>query len=232
MTALALDDEWPALAILEAFCKRLDGLHLLKTFTKPGEARLFLANHPVDLLLLDINLPNETGLHFARTINFPCLVVFTTAYSEHALESYEVPAVDYLLKPFTFERFAQAVQRAQAQLTANEAVAAFNQTESVALYLQSDHGVVKVMLNELLFVEGLDNYLKIHLLGDRTLVLRLTLKALLDKLPTSNFVRVHRSYIVALDKIEVVRSKLIRIGEEEIPIGSSYEKEFSARFTA
>ena len=227
--AIALDDERPALDVIEAFCSRIPSITLVKSFTRTGEARLYMENNPVDLLFLDINMPRESGLEFSRNINQQSLVIFTTAYSEFAAESYEVEAVDYLLKPFTFERFGQAVQKAQLRLKSlnNERTEA---GEPAHLFLRVDYGLVKVTLSDILFIEGLDNYLKIHLSGAKPLVVRLTMKAMQDKLPAQHFVRVHRSYIVPLDKIRTVRNKVILIGDEEIPVGSSYEKDFFDRF--
>ncbi len=232
MKAIALDDERPALDVIDAFCGRIDSVDLVKTFTRTGEARLYLEDHPVDLIFLDINMPRESGLAFFKTINQQTLVIFTTAYSEFAVESYDVEAVDYLLKPFTYERFSQAVQRAQTRLRAlrqstNEGREG---PEFPQLFFRVDYGLVKVAVADILFVEGLDNYLKIHRSQERPLVVRLTMKAMLDKLPAGSFVRVHRSYIVALDKIQAVRNKMVLIGEEDIPIGSSYEKDFFTRF--
>lgn len=232
--AIALDDERPALDVIEAFCSRIPVITLAKSFTRTGEARLYMENNPVDLIFLDINMPRESGLEFSRGINQQSMVIFTTAYSEFAAESYEVEAVDYLLKPFTFERFAQAVQKAQARLKSLNSERA-ESGESAHLLLRVDYGLVKVALPDILFIEGLDNCLKIHLRGPaggsaRALVVRLTMKAMQDKLPADHFVRVHRSYIVPLDKIRTVRNKVILIEDEEIPVGSSYEKEFLDRF--
>ena len=227
--AIALDDERPALDVIEAFCNRIEAVTSLKTFTRTGEARLYMESNPVDLIFLDINMPKESGLEFAKTVGRQTTVIFTTAYSEFAVESYEVQAVDYLLKPFTFERFKTAVQRAQQRLQALRQTAG-NDTEAAHVFFRVDYGLVKVDLDDILFVEGLDNYLKIHIRNARPLVVRMTMKAMLDKLPQTNFWRVHRSYIVALDKIQGVRSKIIAIGEEEIPIGSSYENDFTTRF--
>jgi DNA-binding LytR/AlgR family response regulator len=228
MNAIALDDERPALDVIEAFCSRIDAVDLVKTFTRTGEARLYLEANPVDLIFLDINMPKESGLAFYRSISQQTLVVFTTAYSEFALESYEVEAVDYLLKPFTFERFGQAVQRAQTRWRASKQTGSntLEGAEAAHLVFRVDYGLVKVTIADILFMEGLDNYLKIYLREGRPLVVRLTMKAMLDKLPAKGFVRVHRSYIVAIDKIQSVRNKFISIGKEEIPIGSSYEKDF------
>jgi DNA-binding LytR/AlgR family response regulator len=226
---IALDDERPALDVIEAFCSRIPTVNLAKTFTRTGEARLYMESNPVDLIFLDINMPRESGLEFARAIDQQTIVIFTTAYSEYAAESYEVEAVDYLLKPFTFDRFSLSVQKAQARLqTAGTQLT--NAAEPPHLYLRVDYGLVKIMLSDIMFVEGLDNYLKIHLRNSKPVVARMTMKALQDKLPESQFARVHRSYIVAIDKIRAIRHKLIQIGDEEIPIGSSYEERFLMRF--
>jgi DNA-binding LytR/AlgR family response regulator len=232
--AIALDDERPALDVIEAFCSRIPSITLVKSFTRTGEARLYMENNPVDLLFLDINMPRESGMEFSRNINQRSMVIFTTAYSEFAAESYEVEAVDYLLKPFTFERFGQAVQRAQTRLKSLN-TERIDSGEPAHLFLRVDYGLVKVTLSDILFIEGLDNYLKIHLreaagTGARTLVVRLTMKAMQDKLPAEHFVRVHRSYIVPFDKIRSVRNKVVLIEDEEIPVGSSYEKDFLDRF--
>ncbi|QRR00140.1 LytR/AlgR family response regulator transcription factor [Dyadobacter sandarakinus] len=229
--AIALDDERPALDVIEAFCSRLEPISSLKTFTRTGEARLYMESNPVELVFLDINMPKESGLEFAKTVDRQTAVIFTTAYSEFAVESYEVQAVDYLLKPFTFQRFSTAVQRAQQHLQAMRQIAGNTADgEPVHVFFRVDYGLVKVALNDILFIEGLDNYLKIHLQNARPMVVRMTMKAILDKLPQTNFLRVHRSFIVALDKIVNVRSKMINIGNEEIPVGNSYENDFTTRF--
>lgn len=232
MKAIALDDERPALDVIEAFCSRIDSIDLLQTFTRTGEARLYLETNPVDLIFLDINMPKESGLTFVKTIAQQTLVIFTTAYTEFATESYEVEAVDYLLKPYNFERFSKAVQRAQIRWRALRQLSldALESPGQTYLFFRADHGLVKVIVADILFIEGLDNYLKIHLREGQPLVLRFTLKAMLDKLPTSNFMRVHRSYIVAIDKIQAIRSRMILIEKEEIPLGSSYEKDFFSLF--
>lgn len=232
MKAIALDDERPALDVIEAFCSRMDSLELVKTFTRTGEARLHLEANPVDLIFLDINMPKESGLAFFKSITQQTLVIFTTAYSEYALESYDVEAVDYLLKPYTFERFTKAIQRAQTRWrTLQQAPGNSGQgSEQAHLFFRADYGLVKVTVADILFIEGLDNYLKIHLREGQPVVLRLTLKAILEKLPADKFSRVHRSFIVAIDKIQSIRGRMILLGEEEIPIGSSYEKDFLGLF--
>lgn len=230
LTAIALDDEKPALEVIEAFCNRIDFINLQKTFSKTAEAHRFLAEFPVDLLFLDINMPAQTGVDFARSIvgnATSAMVIFTTAHSEYAVESYELNAVDYLLKPFTFERFEQAVQKANDYY---RLLHQSDQTTHTQLVLRADYSLVNVTVADILFVEGLDNYLKIHLVNRKLVIVRLTMKALLDKLPAREFVRVHRSYIVPIGKIQSVRNKLITIGDNEIPLGSRYEGDFYAVF--
>lgn len=230
--AIALDDERPALDVIDAFCSQIDTIDLRRTFTRTSEARSYLEENPVDLLLTDINMPAESGMDFYRSISdslqtHKTMVIFTTAYSEHAVESYELQAIDYLLKPFTFSRFQQAVSRASEQqallrqLTGNQ---------PYYLIFRVDYSLVKVAAADILFIEGLDNYLKVHLQNQKPLVVRMTMKAMLEKLPPQGFVRVHRSYIVALPQIQQVRNKLITIGDEEIPISNSYEAEFNGLF--
>ncbi len=228
--AIALDDERPALDVIEAFCSRIPTVNLARAFTRTGEARLYMESNPVDLIFLDINMPRESGLEFARVIGQRTMVIFTTAYSEYAAESYEVEAVDYLLKPFTFDRFGLSIQKALTRMQALN-MERPDGAEPPHLYLRVDYGLVKILVSDITFVEGLDNYLKIHLKNSKPVVARMTMKAFQDKLPDSQFARVHRSYIVSIDKIRAIRHKLIQIEDEEIPIGSSYEEKFLMRFT-
>ena len=230
MNAIALDDERPALEIIQAFCERIDLVTLLHTFTRTGEARRFLEQQPVDLIFLDINMPSESGLSVARSVPASTQVIFTTAYSEFAVASYEVEAADYLLKPFTFDRFARAVQRAHSRWQAQPAADTASLPEPETLYVRIDYGLVPLKPADILFIEGQDNYLKIHRATGKPLLVRLTLKALLDKLPPAGFVRIHRSFIVAIDRIESIRNRTVLVGNTELPVGSSYEKLVSDRF--
>lgn len=227
ITAIALDDERPALEVLDAFCSQVNFIDLKKTFSKTGEARLYLEENPVDLVFLDINMPAVSGIDFYKTMPHPAMVIFTTAYNEYAVESYELDAIDYLLKPFTFGRFLKSVTKAQ-DLQKLHKQSSDNQEKY--LYFRVDYSLVKVAIADIIFIEGLDNYLKIHLNGQKPVVVRLTMKAMLEKLPEKGFLRVHRSYIVSLDKIKLVRNKIIKIAEEEIPLGSSFEEGFNAVF--
>jgi DNA-binding LytR/AlgR family response regulator len=225
--AIALDDELPGLSVIETFCKQVDFVQLDKTFQQPTEALKYLDQFPVDLIFLDIQMPSLTGIDFYRQVKQNIMVIFTTAYSEYAVEGFNLQAVDYLLKPFTFERFLIAVKKAHEYHTFQQ-----SKGESALPYLlvRADYSLVKINLSDITFIEGLDDYLKINLHQQKTVIARMTMKAMIEKLPSRDFVRVHRSYIVPVKRITNVRNKLITIGTHEIPIGASYEEEFLKRF--
>lgn len=222
ITAIAVDDEPLALKVIEHFCKESTVVQLVKTFTQPKDALTYLENFPADLLFLDINMPSLNGIDLYKSLNKETMVIFTTAYSEYAVQSYELSAIDYLLKPFTQERFEQATGKAQDyyQYTHQK------QATTNYLFIRADYSLVKINIADILFIEGLDDYIKVHIHQQKTIVARSTMKAILDKLPTTEFFRVHRSYIIPLKRIEQVRNKTIKIGETEIPIGNSYEQDF------
>jgi len=224
--AIAVDDEPPALEILENYCRRTEKVELMKVFTSTSRALDYLEQFSADLIFLDINMPSISGLDFAKRIPQQSMVIFTTSYTEYAVESYSLNAVDYLLKPYTFARFQQAIEKA-------EAVQRFQQNERQQyLILRVDYSLIRIALPDILFIEGLDNYLKVHVRNQSPIVVRMTMKALQEKLPDNEFVRVHRSYIVAIAKISSIRNKMIFIGEEEIPLGTSHEKVFYALFNS
>ncbi|MFY7830000.1 MAG: LytR/AlgR family response regulator transcription factor [Flectobacillus sp.] len=218
--AIALDDEEPALEIIEFFCQQVEGIELLKVFTKSSEARLFLEEHSVDLIFLDIKMPAISGIDFFKDISQDIMVIFTTAFSEYAVEGFELNAVDYLLKPFTLPRFKLAAQKAI------DLKHFHRQNQQSYLYFRVDYSLVKVLMIDILYIESFDNYLKIHLLNQKPLMVRMTMKAILEKLPDDEFIRIHRSFIVALKYIKSVRNKVISIANEELVLGSSYEKSF------
>jgi DNA-binding LytR/AlgR family response regulator len=232
ITAIAIDDEPPALKIIESFCAQDDSpednrIQLLKTFTKPNEALKYLRKFPVDLLFLDVQMPSLSGLKLYKAIEQVSMVIFTTAYSEYAVEGFNLNAIDYLLKPFTYERFAQAVSKAKE-------FHAFTHksktTPQEYFFIRVDYSLAKINIVDILFIEGLDDYLQIHLADHKKIVPRMTMKAIVSKLPASEFIRVHRSFIVPLKRIEQVRNKMIYINGKEIPIGSSYEEDFFKAF--
>lgn len=225
--AIALDDEPPALAVLENFCGKTPFIDLQKTFTKADEALKYLRKYPVDLIFLDINMPSITGIDFHKKLPHKIMVVFTTAYSEYAVEGFNLRAADYLLKPFSLSRFSESMERIREQYKLEN-----QNTTTQFLFIRADYSLQKIPIADILFVEGLDDYLKIHIQGQRTVVARMTMKAILEKLPATGFFRVHRSFIVPLARITRIRNKTVFVGEQEIPVSASYEKEFLAAISA
>jgi DNA-binding LytR/AlgR family response regulator len=225
--AIAVDDEPPALTLIENFARKTEFIRLEKSFTSPAEAMKYIHKFPVDLLFLDIQMPSLTGIDFYKQIDREIMVIFTTAHSSYAVEGFNLSAIDYLLKPFTFERFMQAVNKAHEYYQFTHQT---DKTEQKYIFIRADYKLVKIAVAEILFIEGLDDYLKIHQVNDKTIVTRMTMKAMLEKLPGKEFIRVHRSFIVPFRRIENVRGKIITVAGEEVPIGSSYEENFFKLF--
>lgn len=225
--AIAVDDEPPALRVVESFCSRTDFIELRKAFNKPREALLYLEQNPVDLLFLDIHMPSTSGIDFYKGLQQEVMVIFTTAFSEYAVEGFNLSAVDYLLKPYTFERFTQAVQKARDYFNYLHAT---EKTDHPVLYIRADYSLVKIDARDILLIEAYDDYVKIHVRDQKTVVARMTLKILLDKLPEGRFVRIHRSYIVPMDRIRQVSAKSVFLDDRELPLGGSYKEDLMDRF--
>ncbi|HEX8333793.1 MAG TPA: LytTR family DNA-binding domain-containing protein [Segetibacter sp.] len=224
--AIAIDDEPPALHVLSAFCSKIDFIALRKTFTNTETASHYLKDTLVDLLFLDINMPSISGLDFYKQLSKKLMVIFTTAYSEYAIEGFNVKAIDYLLKPFTFQRFTEAVEKANEYYTMQQAA---KKAEPEYLVLRIDYKLVKIDTADITYIKGFDDYLKIYVRNQKPYMVRLTMKSILDKLPV-NFLRVHRSYIVSFHHIQSVGNKVISIANEQVPIGNIYEEAFMKRF--
>jgi len=224
--AIALDDEPLALEIIDSFCQQSDKVQLVKTFLKPNDAIKYIENFPVDLLFLDIQMPSISGIDFFRNLNRDVMVIFTTAYTEYAIEGFNLNAIDYLLKPFTYERFQQATTKAQEYY--NFITNAGN-VKQPFIYIRADYSLLKIDIQDIIYIEGLNDYLRIHLRNQKPVVARMTLKALIEKLPANDFLRVHRSYIVSLTSILKIAAKMIyiKVNDSVVPlqIGKSYEEE-------
>lgn len=225
--AIAIDDEAPALRVVTRFCVDIPYIRLERAFQKPAEALAFVSKHAIDLVFMDIHMPSRTGIDLYKAMPPGTLVIFTTAYSDYAVEGFSLNAIDYLLKPFTFERFCQATEKAREYM---ELRSPREDALPEALVLRADYGQVPIPLAEILYIEGSDDYARIYLAGKKPLIVRTTLKRLQGRLPAQGFLRVHRSYIVPLARIENVRSKVILVGGKDIPIGASYEKDFFEHF--
>lgn len=222
---IAIDDEPLALQVIETFCEKLPQLKLEKTFNSPKEALVYCNNFPVDLLFLDIQMPGLTGLDVIKKLPYPVAVVFTTAYENYALEGYNLDVLDYLLKPFSFDRFNKAVQKVEHFL-ANKKRAS-DAVEYGSIFIRADYSLIKLELQSILYIEGLDDYVKIHLESSKPIVARYTMKSILQQLPEQQFVRIHRSYIVPVKRISQIKTRFVCIGNTELPIGSSYENQLN-----
>jgi len=216
---LLVDDEPPALEVLEAYVREVPRLELVGTCDNALAAFGLLQERAVDLLFLDIKMPRLLGTDFLRSLRHPPRVIFTTAYREYAYEGFELDAVDYLLKPVSLERFLKAVAKlGPAEAAPAEAAPAPN--PEAFLYFRIDRKMVKVLLREILYIEGLKDYVKIHLTGPGpALVVKQTIAGLEEKLSESRFLRIHRSFIVALDKIRTYSARHIEVAQQELPIG-------------
>ncbi len=218
MRAIAVDDEPMALEVVRTLASKVPYLDLVSSFTDAFQALEYLQKEPVDLIFLDIKMPDITGLEFVASLQKKPLVIFTTAYSEHAVTSFELDAIDYLLKPFSLARFVKACNKAQElyQLRngSDAAVKDF-------VFLKTGYEQVKVYFREILYLEAAGNYVT-FVLEDKKLLTRMTISEASDIVPSENFIRVHRSYIVAKDRIDKIERHQVTIKGIEIPVGASY----------
>ncbi|MEY4927435.1 MAG: hypothetical protein RI894_1871 [Bacteroidota bacterium] len=236
MRCLIIDDEPLAQEVLETLIRLNSQLTLVGKCANALEAYQALQQYDnIDLLFLDIQMPQLTGIDFLKSLKSPPMIIFTTAYPQYAAESYELNAIDYLLKPIALARFNAAVQKAQAQLDARQALLdaplSYNIAASVAppvsedfIFVKADKKLVKITFDDILFVEGLKDYVIIRTTQGRVITLQ-TMKSLEEKLPSDRFRRIHRSYIVAMQRIDAIDSSMVEIAKQIIPIGKNYRDE-------
>jgi DNA-binding LytR/AlgR family response regulator len=226
---LAIDDEMLALDLLEDNIRKVPFLELVQKCSSAMEAMEVLRQQPVDLLFLDIQMPDISGIQMLRSLQSRPLVIFTTAFSKYATEGFDLDVIDYLLKPYSFERFLKAVNKVQEYmdlrgLAANQA----NGREIVAsqnfLFVKADYKLHKINLKDILYIEGLKDYVKIYT-GDKPIVTQMSMKGLEEKLSAKDFIRIHRSFIVAFSKIDFIQKHMLTIGNKEIPISDHYRDE-------
>lgn len=223
-----VDDEPLALSLLESYVQRTSFLKLTGRYSNALSAMKHLAEEKVDLIFLDIQMPEVNGMEFARIISDHTRVIFTTAFSEYALEGYKVSALDYLLKPFSFSDFLTAAKKALNwfEMTHKKPVAAATQ-ENSGIFVKSDYKLLHVLFEDILYIEGLKDYVKIYTEEQPKPILSLiSLKTLEENLPSDRFIRVHRSYIIHKSKITSINKRRILIGEKQIPMGDTYRKQF------
>ena len=233
MNTLIIDDEPLALDVLETYISKIPELNLVARCSNALEANELLRKHSIDLIFLDIQMPQMSGVDLIKALPNPPLFIFTTAYSNYALEGYELNAIDYLLKPISLDRFMKAVNKAleQFELRHREESADSGQpgVEGVEFFfVKADKKLVKVKYDEILYIEGLKDYVIIRLEQGRVVTLQ-TMKSLEDKLPAAKFKRIHRSYIVSIDKIHAVDGTSVDVFEKgaikQLPIGKNYRDE-------
>ena len=225
MKCIIVDDEPLARKILLKYIASVDSLELIKTCRNASEAAAVLHQHQVDLMFLDIKMPDMSGLKLLETLPNPPKVIITTAYLEYAIEGYEYSVVDFLLKPFPFERFLKAINKAFL-INAGEISAPITKEEhNKYIFLKADRTLHKVLFSEINYIQGYGNYLKVFT-DKRMLLISETITKMEERLPSHLFRRAHKSYIVSIKKIEQIGEDFIKISDKEIPIGSTYKQLF------
>ncbi|MBN8826592.1 MULTISPECIES: LytTR family DNA-binding domain-containing protein [unclassified Spirosoma] len=230
---IAVDDEVLALEVIENYVEKLPDLELIRTCQSALSALQLLTQTPIDLMFLDINMPDLTGLQLLRTLKDPPAVILTTAYPQYALEGFELDVVDYLIKPIPFDRFVKAVQRVSNRLqnaepVADKAIETASVDEPEYIFIKTEYKTVRIDVKDIIYLEGMKDYVRIHT-SQTWLMTLLSLSKLLEKLPARQFVRVHRSYIVAVSRIDSLERNRIRIGQVQLPIGELYRDELMKR---
>jgi DNA-binding LytR/AlgR family response regulator len=228
LQCLLVDDEPEALDILESYIKLVDTLELVTTCENAIQAFSVLQEKKVDLILLDIKMPILQGTDFLRSLRNPPKVIFTTAYREYAMDGFELDVVDYLLKPIPLERFLKAIAKVTktehlpSPPPANQPV---THSQEAFLYFRSDRKMVKVLTSEILYVESLKDFIKVVTTTAKPLIVKQSISSLEEMLPNSHFIRVHRSYLIAIDKVKTYSATHIQIAGQEIPIGRLFQKD-------
>lgn len=224
LTCAIIDDEPLALDLLESYIKKTPSLTLSGKYSSAIEAMEGLMKNNVNLLFLDIQMPELNGLEFSKMVNSQTRIVFTTAFSQYAIDGYKVNALDYLLKPISYVDFLKTIEKAYQWF---ELVQSSHATEKESILVKSDYKLKQIELRKILFIEGLKDYVKIHLEDESKPILTLmSMKVMEEMLPTQRFMRVHRSYIVQKDKIEIIDRGRITIGKAIIPVSESYKATF------
>lgn len=223
---LIVDDEPIARDILESHLQKVDAVKVVATCKNAIEAFNEINANTVDLIFLDINMPEISGLSFAKSINKNIKVIFTTAYREYAIDGFNLQAVDYLLKPISFERLLQAVNKylGENSVEINNSTSEIEKSNNDFIFVRSDRKMVKINFSEIIYIESLSDYVKIHL-QDKMIVTRETITSIEAKLPQKDFIRIHRSYIVSIATIESFTNEFIEIKKKALPISRSYKKD-------
>jgi len=237
MNCIIIDDEPMAIKVLESYCDSIDSVTVLSTFTNALDAIDFIKSHPVDLIFLDIEMPQINGIDFMKTLEHSRpIFIFTTAYPQYALDGFELNAIDYLVKPIPFPRFLTAIQRAKERLNQKQSNKVSNTKpetkkayEDDFIFIKSEYDNLKILIDDITYIQGLKDYLKIHTLNSGAILTLMNFKDFQAKLPGNLFIRIHRSYIVNISKIELLQRNKIIIEGERIPIGENFKDAFYER---
>lgn len=229
MRCISVDDEPRALEIIDSYIDKIDFLELVGKFRSPLDAMDFLLHNKIDLIFLDINMPDISGTEFVRILNQTPMIIFTTAYSEYAIESYDLNVLDYLLKPFEFDRFLKSVIKARELFMAKSGIVEKAPDHLISIHdsiqIKSGSETFQVKIRDIQYVEGLGNYINVYQ-ADRKITTYISLQNFLDKLPENQFVRVHKSFIVSIIHIQSFEYHQIKLDDKTIPIGKIYRKNF------
>lgn len=229
MKCIAIDDEPIALAIIAQYCERKGNIEL-ETFTNPQSGMLRIKESHPDLVLLDIEMNGVSGVELAKQLPLDCCLIFTTAYAQYALDGFEVNAVDFLHKPFFYERFDRAVQKAEAWIKVHRMMSLPKSVER-QITLKVEYKNVTIPTDNILYIEAMDNYIKLYRINKTTVLSQITIKRILEMLPSDEFIRVHRSYIVPISKVVRFTKQQVLLTDAliEIPIGRIYAEQVYAR---
>ncbi len=231
MRCLIVDDEPLAQQVIEEFAGRIPFLSVVAKCSNASEAAEILRKIEIDLIFLDIHMPRISGLDFIASVKNPPQFILVTAYSEHALQGFNVNATDYLMKPVPFDRFLKSVNKAHELFTLRKNLGI---TESLIeqkyILVKSGYQTIKIVLDTVLYIEGLKDYVKIHTEGKKPVLSLLTMKGLSETLPDDKFMRVHKSFIIAMDRISSLSRSRVMISDRWIPVGENYREQFRKRF--
>ncbi|MFS2188018.1 LytR/AlgR family response regulator transcription factor [Mucilaginibacter sp. Mucisp84] len=220
LKCIAIDDEPLALRLISEYVSRFPALQMVNTFEDAIAGAEFLKNTPIDLLFVDINMPDVTGIDLVRSLQAKPMVIFTTAYKKFAYEGFELEAIDFILKPIDIKRFTKAVEKAIDYYKYKNKPTDDEAEES--LYVYSEYRMVKIDLDTIEYIESMEDYIKIHITNDKTVLTLIPMKKVLEKLPSAKFQRIHRSYIVPVNKIRSIQNRKVRLTNVELPVSESY----------
>lgn len=232
LTCWIIDDEPLAIELLESYVAKTSFLKLTGSYSSAIEAMQDSTTQSVDMIFLDIQMPEISGMEFARFIKDDTRIIFTTAFSEYALEGYRVDALDYLLKPITYSKFLEASKKAlkwfEMKKSASDITTTEKHRQEEQMFVKADHKLIRILFKDILYIEGWKDYVKIHLKDKPHPILSLmSMKGLEETLPSTKFIRIHRSFIIQKNKIDSISKNRVMIGKKELPIGESYKEEFN-----